>query len=376
MNTEKETQKTEITETEEPSVETTFETEIAEETVADVEKEKLGIGELLPIGKEDGAEAETAETIESTEEPLDDGFFGNINLPSASFFLFAFLIVSALLLILLVDKFRTKKPTLAKEAENDSPKTPDVTPKDSVSSAVVHGIGAREDQQDSYSISDLTDQSRGVMAVVADGMGGLSNGSLVSGILAKTFRERFRTFSEGTPADDILIESALYANAEVNRALSSSGKSGSTLVSVLIRDGRLHFLTVGDSHLYLYRNGALLLLNREHVYSEELAVKAVNRMIPTERIKNDRQAKSLTSYFGIGNIPYVDRSSVNGIRLVKGDKLLLCSDGVYGTLSEDRLEDSLSLPITEAAREIDEGIRFADAPHQDNYTALILEYNG
>lgn len=373
MNTEKETQKTEETEAEETSVETAPETEIAEDTDADVEK--LGIGELLPIGKEDGDEAETAETVESTEEPVDDGFFGNISLPSASFFLFAFLIVSALLLILLVDKFRAKKPTSAKEAEIDSPKTPDVTPKGSVSSAVVHGIGAREDQQDSYSISDLTDQSRGVMAVVADGMGGLSNGSLVSGILAKTFRERFRTASPETPADDILVETALYANAEVNRALSSSGKSGSTLVSVLIRDGRLHFLTVGDSHLYLYRNGALLLLNREHVYSEELAVKAVNRMIPTERIKNDRQAKSLTSYFGIGNIPYIDRSA-NGIRLVKGDKLLLCSDGVYGTLSEDRLEDSLSLPVTEAAREIDEGIRFADAPHQDNYTALILEYNG
>lgn len=351
------------------------------------------IGELSPSDAEStdtaADTADTADTAESAEEttgdvesikidaPDDSAQNGGYVLPSGSWLYIALAIVSALLLILVFDKLRIKKKKSVAESVSDAESSPSPSSDSprSVKASYIHGIGAREDQQDSYSLSDLSDQGQGIMAVVADGMGGLSNGSLVSGLLARSFKERHRTYSPSTPADEMLLECALYANAEVNQALIGAERSGSTLVSVIIKDSKLHFLTVGDSHLYLYRSGALILLNREHIYREELAVKALNRTAPLASVKGDRQSKALTSYFGIGNIPHIDRSC-GGIKLMHGDRLLLCTDGVYGTLSEDQLNSSLSLPLKEAAAEIEECIKLADSPYQDNYTALILEYNG
>jgi len=159
----------------------------------------------------------------------------------------------------------------------------------------------------------------------------------------------------------------------VNQMLRGQERSGSTLVAATVRDGMLHFLTVGDSRIYLYRGGALLQLNREHIYQEELAVKALNQIVSQQQVRGDRQAHSLTSYFGIGRIPAMDRN-YEGIRLVDGDKILLASDGVFGTLSQPQMEAAMSRNVTEAAKLMGEWVRTANRPHQDNNTAVILEY--
>lgn len=247
----------------------------------------------------------------------------------------------------------------------------------SVEIADYQHIGAREDQQDSfdYSNPDLYAQ-QGVMAVVADGMGGLANGKAVSSALVRTFVDGFPQVSGYyTQASDILLDLSIRANARINQMLRGADRSGSTLVSALVRDGYLHFLTVGDSRIYLYRGGALLQLNREHIYQEELAVKAVNQAVAMAQVRSDRQAHSLTSYFGIGRIPSVDRND-EGIRLVPGDRILLASDGVFGTLSREQMEQALKNNIVEAANQMGNMICTEDKPYQDNNTLVILEYKG
>lgn len=273
--------------------------------------------------------------------------------------------------------------TVAMNTENTAP-APEMTvigniadvPKDPVSAAYFQDIGARDDQQDSYGMTDINQYSQyGVMAVVADGMGGLANGKAVSSTLVRTFVEGFGVVAAYAKCSDALLDLAIRANEQINRMLQGQERSGSTLVTALIKGGKLYFLTVGDSRLYLYRGGALLQLNREHIYQEELAVKAVNCQVSIQQVSGDRQSQSLTSYFGIGKIPCVDRNH-EGIKLLPGDRLLLSSDGVFGTLSQEQMEQALSLPLQEAAQTMGKMVRDVNKPYQDNNTGLILEYQG
>lgn len=246
----------------------------------------------------------------------------------------------------------------------------------SIRAAYHQHIGARQDQQDSCIYSDPAAYPQaGMLAVVADGMGGLANGKAVSSAVVRVYDEGFRQADPKRNSADLLLELAVRANARINQMLRGQERSGSTLVAALIKNGYLHFLTVGDSRIYLCRGGALIQLNREHIFQEELAVKAVNQAVSLSQVRGDRQAHSLTSYFGIGRIPALDRND-EGIKLIDGDRILLASDGVFGTLTAAQLEEALGHDAGEAATRIGDMIRTADKPYQDNNTAVILEYHG
>lgn len=257
------------------------------------------------------------------------------------------------------------------------PSTSEITAppvKGSVRAAVHQHIGKREDQQDSYVCTDpAVYGARGVLAAVADGMGGLSNGRAVSQALVRCFEEGFLRADPTFGSADLLLQLAIRANAQVNGMLQGQERSGSTLVAAVIRGGLLHFLCVGDSRVYLYRGGGLIQLSREHIFQEELAVRALNREIPGSRVRADRQARALTSYFGIGHIPALDRNDA-GIKLISGDKILLASDGVFGTLTDQTLEALMAMEPEAAAQAMAERIAAADKRYQDNHTAVILEY--
>ena len=249
----------------------------------------------------------------------------------------------------------------------------------SIQADKVCGIGQRDDQQDAYGLTDDKDillyHRRGQFAVVADGMGGLSNGGEISSLAVKSCYNLFYELPEYKKPSDMLLEMAKAANYNVNMYLRNRQRSGSTLAASIIRDGYLYFLTIGDSHIYLYRNGGMFLLNREHVYREELALSAINGEVAMEQVKGDKQSKSLTSYLGVGEISHMDRNE-DGIKLLAGDKILLCSDGVYGTISESQMEAALRQDVHSAVHQIQQMIENEDKPYQDNYTAVVLEYLG
>lgn len=249
-------------------------------------------------------------------------------------------------------------------------------PMQGVQAAYHQNIGARQDQQDSCTYSDpALYLQQGILAVVADGMGGLANGKAVSATLVRIFEEGFRQSNPQYGGADLLLELAVRANSQINQMLMRQDRSGSTLVAAIVRKGYLYFLAVGDSRIYLCRGGALIQLNREHIFREELAVKAVNQAVPMNQVWSDRQAHALTSYFGIGRIPHLDRNN-EGIKLKEGDRILLASDGVFSTLTAAQLEAALSGDVQDAANRIGDMIRAADKPYQDNNTAVILEYLG
>lgn len=271
---------------------------------------------------------------------------------------------------------RKKKKNQVRENQNrERTKPAPVMLGTSLRYAVHQDIGKRSSQEDSYGISELSAyKENGVLALVADGIGGLDHGAEVSSALVYSFLNFFRLYAETEPAD-MLLEMAAYANAYISQMLQGMGQGGSTLVCALVREGKLYFLTVGDSRLYLHRDGLLILLNREHTVQEKLVIDAINNEIPIGRVTSDWQARAVTSYFGIGTIPYADRNA-DGIRLKQGDKILLLSDGVFGTIAEEELEAMLQDSIADAVKKIGEKIRRADKLYQDNSTALVLEYLG
>lgn len=293
-----------------------------------------------------------------------------------TFLLLALIVVIVVAVIFLVRKKKNASTRIQEEEEISLPQEESTIAiaEPRILAAVHQHIGTREDQEDSYGVSDPSAYGeKGLVAVVADGMGGLSNGRMVSSALVRSILNGFANGDPRQNSEDLLLEQAVIANAGVNHMLQGQNRSGSTLVCGVIRNGFLHFLTVGDSRIYLYRGGALIQLNREHIYQEELAVKAVNQMNSLQQVRGDRQAHALTSYFGIGRLPAIDRN-IEGIRLMNGDKLLLSSDGVFGTLTQAQLEAALAQDVNAAARTIGEQIAAANRAHQDNNTAVILEY--
>ena len=148
---------------------------------------------------------------------------------------------------------------------------------------------------------------------------------------------------------------------------------GTNLVAGLVKNGFFHYISVGDSRICLYRDGALYQLNREHVFRRELELRAVNQEEALAAAAVHPKAAGLTSYLGMGKLKYVDVPD-QPLAIRPGDKFVLMSDGVYNALSQAELTACLAGAPEQAALELEETIRAKRYSNQDNYTAVILGF--
>lgn len=234
----------------------------------------------------------------------------------------------------------------------------------------LHEQGARSGQQDCFFVSPA-EETAGLLAVVADGMGGLSDGDKVSQAAVSAMAQGFY-HARGTPRQ-VLLQLAEQANSAVNRLLGEDGacRSGSTLTAGLIRGGAFHYLSIGDSRICLYRGGVLYQLNREHVYSNELYIRYVNGEETLEGAANHPKGAGLTSFLGMGRLKYIDLPA-EPVMVRPGDRFILMSDGVYNALTPQELAAALSRGPGQTAQALNEAIRAKAYQNQDNYTAVIL----
>ncbi len=269
---------------------------------------------------------------------------------------------------------RRKKPdklphTETPNAEKDMGKVPFAIGK-------VHQMGTRDYQEDSFSVSPAEMYAaNGLLMVLADGMGGLGGGDKVSQTAVTAMMNRFYL----TQGDGLyqLLTLLGAANAAVNSmlGLNNIGKSGSTLAAVLLKEGKLYYINVGDSRICLFRDGILYRLNRDHNFRNELALRAVNGEGTLEDAWNHPKASGLTSFLGMGQIKYLDIPG-EPVSLKKEDRVILMSDGVYNALTDEELIRCLERPALEAAEAIHEAVEKKAWSGQDNYTAIVLQYTG
>lgn len=245
---------------------------------------------------------------------------------------------------------------------------------------VVHKIGARESQQDSYAVTDLKGglptSPAGFMAVVADGMGGLSHGDAISILATLSFIESFKEERHSANPEHLLIEYLSVANDKVNQFIRQNqiDQAGTTLVAAIIEKDLLHFISVGDSRICLYRDGGLIQLNREHSYGAQLDRLSVQSGGEFGKARSDLYRNAITSYLGMGTLGQIDKPA-RPIRLRRGDKILLASDGIFSALNEADLEPILAGYAEQAAYTLEEVIEAKAHPKQDNYTAVLIAYS-
>ena len=260
--------------------------------------------------------------------------------------------------------------SLIRRALRKSRKAKTPTGKITLKAYKLHGQGARKDQQDCFGVSptEFVDK-QGVLAVVADGMGGLEHGERVSQTAASAALDGF--FTTSGSAENVLLELLKKSVEAVDKMLGPGGikRSGSTIVMGLLRDMKFSFVSVGDSRICLFRNGELYKLNREHTYRYELAAQAVSGSGKISDVFGHPKKGGLTSYLGMGEIKYVDMPT-SPIDVHPGDKLVLMTDGVYNALTDSELMAALS--DVAPADAVKRAVAAKGYTNQDNYTAVIL----
>ncbi len=217
--------------------------------------------------------------------------------------------------------------------------------------------GERKDQQDTCWISRMDDQAfiqhGGILAIVADGMGGLANGAEASRLATTTFSNGYLSKPVEQSVRDALDEAVEIANQAVYARsvdIGERGNFGTTLVAAAVTTEGLYWISVGDSRLYLLRQGELTQVSLDH-----------------------SEGHYLTSYIGDRRIDEIDRN-LRPFPLESGDWLLLCSDGLHGFMSHEAILAQLKDHPQDAADRLIERIKALKHPRQDNTTVVILKY--
>jgi serine/threonine protein phosphatase PrpC len=237
---------------------------------------------------------------------------------------------------------------------------------------VIQGLGGRETQQDTIYLSDTKQYPKqGLLMVVADGMGGLQNGGFLSRAAASAAASTFAK-SPKTDPERLVVTMVQNATNAVNVLLSPNyGAGGTTLIVAMIYMGKLYFSSVGDSRLCLYRNGDLILLNRTHVFEEELLLRTINGDMSYDAARTYEKKGALTSYLGMGPLKYFDFPMYH-IPLKKGDRIIAMSDGIFNTLSDEEIGAAIRKKPEKAAEELTDKVEKKQQRYQDNYSAVLI----
>lgn len=234
--------------------------------------------------------------------------------------------------------------------------------------------GRRREQQDSLKLWDSKSSEGGILAILTDGMGGMRYGREASTTAIEAFQAAYRDKAAQEGVELALERSLHRANEAVLQAAAARGSqvsSGTTLVAAVITDDSLHWISVGDSRLYLWRNGRLTQVTADHVYGAQLDDQMAQGEISQEAAQAHPQRASLTSYLGSSYLAEIDQS-FRPFRLRPGDRVFLCSDGVYACLGEADIAAALRGDPVLACQLLIEKILAQENDDQDNMSVIVI----
>jgi len=245
-------------------------------------------------------------------------------------------------------------------------------------------LGDRQNQQDFYThASNLSGAQlrMGTLGIVCDGMGGMEGGEKASALCARTI---YNGFYQLGALDDIcaaLKELVIAADREVFALSAPDGRRlncGTTAVAAVVRDGKAHWVSCGDSRIYHIHNGTIRQLTRDHNLKLKLMEAALAGKMSFEDAQTHPQREALISYVGKGSDLLVDTGTID-FAPDSGDVLLLCSDGVYKTLNEKNVLEITAACAAEpeklAAAIAETAVRTGNVKH-DNTTVVAFCYTG
>ena len=233
-------------------------------------------------------------------------------------------------------------------------------------------IGKRNEQQDCFDRSFSDGEIKRSLLVVCDGMGGLPFGKEAASIACDSFvRSYTEKKTEFKPYEALLL-AAKAANDSVCGFINSKGsmvEAGTTLVAAAVENDLLYWISIGDSHIYSLCGSSLEQLNEDHIYAKILDVAVKNGILDKSIAETHYQRDALTSYIGI---PYLEDISSGSIELSPGASVLLCTDGLYKTLSDTEIISVHDKDPQEWADRLLRQVLNKNNPHQDNVTILTF----
>ena len=216
------------------------------------------------------------------------------------------------------------------------------------------------------------------VAVMCDGMGGHAGGSLASRLASEAFMlDVIADHAETGDVRDRLFRALEISNAALADHIKDDpavAGMGSTLVGVHLDDTGLHWISVGDSLLFLWRAGHMLQLNADHSLAPEIDKLAESGKITWEAAHNDPRRHYLRSALTGEEIEMIDLSEQAAL-LEPGDVVILASDGIH-TLDADTIcgiiGSSQQTSADAVAAELIRTVDAAEQPHQDNTTVVAI----
>ncbi|MBF9030849.1 SpoIIE family protein phosphatase [Rhodobacterales bacterium HKCCE3408] len=242
-------------------------------------------------------------------------------------------------------------------------------------------LGARERQEDAL----VTSFSQGTelgFAVLSDGMGGHAAGDLASRIIVTEVFAELTLRGAGPGLDTskmpgLLRHAVQVANECIEAHVAAHPRTrgmGGTVVATVIEGDRLHWISIGDSPLYLWRDGELSRLNEDHSMGPQIDLMARQGLIDEAAARDHPQRNCLTSALIGEKINAIDCPD-QPFQLLPGDLVLAASDGVQ-YLSDEAIASILRKADKKDSREVAEAILSAIStvgdPEQDNISLVVI----
>ncbi len=230
--------------------------------------------------------------------------------------------------------------------------------------------GGREKNEDRMGYCYTRDAG---LFALADGMGGHPEGEVASQLALQTLAALFQRDCKPTLADPLrFLNEAIVAGHHqllryaTQKALIDTPRT--TIVACLLQGNAAYWAHCGDSRLYLVRGDKLVARTRDHSYSE--LQQTMSHVVPM----GDRYNRNvLFTCLGSPGKPVVD--TVGPLLLQSGDRVMLCSDGLWGTVSDTVITDQLaSQGLSDSVPELVEQALRNGGAKCDNVSVLAVEW--
>lgn len=241
--------------------------------------------------------------------------------------------------------------------------------------------GRRENQEDYYAFADATapeeEPLSRILLVIGDGLGAHTGGSVASYLAVGAFIKAYHDFELPVP---IRLRSALESANDtlgmVSGRLPSMGSPmGTTLLAVLATPHSIQWISVGDSPLFLFRDGKLRRINADHSLAPLLEQRVHNGEMTAEQAAHHPDRHTLQSALLGFPLTLIDECP-EPLQLQKGDIVVASSDGLL-TMSDRQLEELLGFGRHTTADKIADALIFAirriNSDRQDNTTVGVIK---
>ena len=234
----------------------------------------------------------------------------------------------------------------------------------------------RQNNEDRYSYwepeSEEEFRRKGRVAMVADGMGGYEGGQEASRIAVETVEQVYAS-SLGNDPQALLNAGFLAAHQRIQEQASKDlalHGMGTTCTAIALLGNNLYYAHVGDSRLYIVRNGAISQLTRDHSYVSRLVADGI---LSEEEAESHPQRHILTAALGSGAEVFPE-TSPKPLSLGKGDVLVLCTDGLWSVVRETEIKSAVASPLKQACKDLVALAKQRGGP--DNITVQLLRQSG